>query len=41
MSQMTVTTTVMTLVTFKTPAVMMKEKTCRKMQKGLIYVVQA
>jgi len=41
MSQMIVTTTVMILVTFKTPAVMMKEKTCRKTQKGLIYVVQA
>ncbi len=41
MSQMTVTTTVMILVTFKMPAVMMKERTCRKTQKGLIYVVQA
>jgi len=41
MSQMTVAIKVMILVTFKTPAVMMREKTCRKTQKGLIYVVQA
>lgn len=45
MSLMTVTIKVMILVTFKTPAVMpavmMREKTCRKTQKGLIYVVQA
>jgi len=41
MSQMTVAIKVMILVTFKTPAVMMREKTCRKTQKGMIYVGQA
>ena len=35
-NQTTVTTTVTTLATFKMLAAMMKEKTCRKTQKGTV-----